>query len=229
MDDKKHTSAQYDLDLQEVREKLLYMGAVVERAIMSSLEALVRRDSDLARRVVADDILIDQMDVEVEEKCIRLLALRQPAAGDLRFITTAIKINGHLERIGDMAVNIAERVLPLNEEPQIKHYIDLPRMAEITRGMVRGSLEAFLKEDIGLANRVRLEDETIDQLNEQIFRELLTYMMEDPKKIHASLLIMQIAKNLERMADHAEGIADMVVYMVTGKTVRHGRSAPNGP
>ena len=229
MDDKKHTSAQYDLDLQEVREKLLYMGAVVERAIMSSLEALVRRDSDLARRVVADDILIDQMDVEVEEKCIRLLALRQPAAGDLRFITTAIKINGHLERIGDMAVNIAERVLPLNEEPQIKHYIDLPRMAEITRGMVRGSLEAFLKEDIGLANRVRLEDETIDQLNEQIFRELLTYMMEDPQKIHASLLIMQIAKNLERMADHAEGIADMVVYMVTGKTVRHGRSAPNGP
>lgn len=224
MDAKRHTSRQYEAELQEVTESLLYLGTLIEKAIAESIQALVERDSDLARKVIAYDIHIDKLDYEIEEKCIRLLALRQPAARDLRFITTAIKINGHLERIGDMAVKICEKALILNEEPQLKPYIDLPRMAEIARQMIRESLDALVHEDVDLANKVRDEDETVDNLNEQIFRELLTFMMEDPRTIHRSLLIMQISKTVERISDHAKGIADMVVYMVTGKSVRHDLS-----
>jgi len=221
MEGKRHTSREYERELQEIKEGLLYLGALTERAIARGVTALLEKDSALAGQVICEDDQIDTLDVELEERCIRLLALRQPAARDLRFITTAIKINGHLERIGDMAANIAEKVIILNEIPQIKPYIDLPRMAEIARGMVRDSLDAMVREDIDLANRVREEDAVIDQLNEQIFRELLTFMMEDPRKIQPSIYIMQISKNLERIADHAEGIADMVIYMITGESIRH--------
>lgn len=221
MEEKKHTSREYERELQEIREGLLYVGALTERALERGAQALVERDSDLAREIVREDEQIDRLDVELEEKCIRLLALRQPAARDLRFITTAIKITGHLERIGDMAANIAEKVLILNELPRIKPYVDLPRMVEISRGMIRKSLDAMVREDVDLAMKVREEDTIIDQLNDQVFRELLTFMMEDPHKIQVCLYIMQISKSLERIADHAEGIADMVIYMVTGKSVRH--------
>lgn len=221
MEQKRHTSAEYERELQEIKDGLLYLGALTEKALEKGSVALLERNSDLAREIVCQDDRIDRLDVELEEKCIRLLALRQPAARDLRFITTAIKITGHLERIGDMASTIAEKVLILNEIPQIKPYIDLPRMVEIARGMIRRSLDALVREDVALANAVRQEDAVIDQLNEQIFRELLTFMMEDPHKIQVSLYIMQISKSLERIADHAEGIADMVIYMVTGKSVRH--------
>jgi len=221
METRRHTSKQYETDLQEVKENLLYLSALTQKAIEDSIQALLDRDSDLARKVIASDALIDKLDDEVEEKCIRLLALRQPAARDLRFITTAIKINGHLERIGDMAVKICEKVVLLNEEPQLKPYIDLPRMAEIARSMIRASLDALVNEDVELANRVRREDETVDSLNEQIFRELLTFMMEDPRTIQRALLIMQISKTVERISDHAKGIADMVVFMITGENVRH--------
>jgi phosphate transport system protein len=221
MEAKRHTSAEYERELQAIKEGLLYLGALTEKALEQGSTALLERDSDLARKVVCEDDQIDRLDVELEEKCIRLLALRQPAARDLRFITTAIKITGHLERIGDMAGNIAEKVLILNELPQIKPYIDLPRMAEIVRGMIRKSLDALVHENADMAHKVREEDAVIDQLNDQVFRELLTFMMEDPHKIQTSLYIMQISKSLERIADHAEGIADMVIYMVTGKSVRH--------
>ncbi|MGO9137602.1 MAG: phosphate signaling complex protein PhoU [Syntrophales bacterium] len=221
MDEKRHTSTHYETELNEVKESLIYLGALVEKAIELATEALVDRNTELARKVVCDDSVIDQLDIEIEEKCIRMLALRQPTARDLRFITTAIKINGHLERIGDMAANIAEKSIILSEEPPMKPYIDIPRMAEIARGMIKESLDALVKEDTELARRVRIEDETIDNLNEQIFRELLTFMLEDPKKIHRALIIMQISKRLERISDHAVGIADMVMYMVTGKIVRH--------
>ena len=224
MEEKRHTSREYERELQEIKNGLLYLGAMTERAIDRGVKALLERDSDLARQVICDDDQIDKIDVEIEEKCIRLLALRQPAARDLRFITTAIKINGHLERIGDMASNIAEKAIILNEVPQIKPYIDLPRMADIARSMIKESLDALVHENVELAKKVREEDDTIDQLNEQIFRELFTFMLEDPRKIHASLYIMQISKSLERISDHAAGIADMVVYMVTGKSVRHKSS-----
>ena len=225
MEEKQHTSREYERELQEIKNGLLYLGAMTERAIDRGVKALLERDSDLARQVISDDNQIDKIDVEIEEKCIRLLALRQPAARDLRFITTAIKINGHLERIGDMASNIAEKAIILNEVSQIKPYIDLPRMADIARSMIKESLDALVHENVELAKKVREEDDTIDQLNEQIFRELFTFMLEDPRKIHASLYIMQISKSLERISDHAAGIADMVVYMVTGQSVRHKSSS----
>ena len=226
---KVHTSSQYERDLKDIKENLVYLGALVEKAINKAVKALLDRDSDLARDTVAGDRVIDRLDEEIEEKCITLLALRQPIARDLRFITTAIKINGHLERIGDMAVTIAKRAIALNEEPQLKPYIDLPRMAEIAEGMIRNSLDALIQEDVTLANRVRREDDIIDKLNEQIFRELLTFIMEDPKTTHRALLIMQISKNLERISDHAKSIADMVVFLVTGRNVRHEYPGePNG-
>jgi len=221
MDEKRHTSAEYERELQEIKDGLLYLGALTEKALENGTVALLERDSELARRIICDDDQIDRLDVELEEKCIRLLALRQPAARDLRFITTAIKITGHLERIGDMASTIAEKVIVLNDLPQIKAYIDLPRMAQIAQGMIRKSLDAMVREDVPLAHQVREEDTVIDQLNDQVFRELLTFMMEDPHKIQVSLYIMQISKSLERIADHAEGIADMVIYMITGRSVRH--------
>ncbi len=221
MEEKRHTSIQYEKELQKVKDSLIYMAALVEQSIAKDIEALLKKDSLLAEKVMTEDDQIDALDVEIEEKCIRLLALRQPAAKDLRFITTAIKINGHLERIGDMASNIAEKIIILNEEPQLKPYIDLPRMAEIARSMIRESIDSFVREDIALANKVRKDDEIIDNLNEQIFRELLTYMMEDPRSIHRAMIITQVSKNLERISDHAKGIADMVVYMVTGESVRH--------
>ncbi len=221
MEEIRHTSTHYERELQWVKENLLYLGALAEKAIQDAMTSLLERNLDLAHEVIAADDKLNKLDAEIEEKCIRLLALRQPAARDLRFITTAIKINGHLERIGDMAVNIAEKALILNKEPQLKPYIDLPRMADITRGMIRESLDALVREDCDLANKVRKDDEMVDNLNDQIFRELLTYMIEDPRTIHRAILITQISKNLERISDHAESIADMVVYMVTGKSVRH--------
>ncbi|MCL5807509.1 MAG: phosphate signaling complex protein PhoU [Deltaproteobacteria bacterium] len=230
MEEKRHINIQYDKELREVKDSLIYAGALTEKAIEQGINALLNRDTELARQVIANDIVIDRLDTEIEEKCIRLLALRQPAARDLRFITTAIKINGHLERIGDMAANIAEKAIILNQEPLLKPYVDLPRMAEIAQGMIKESLDAFVNEDVALAHKVRKDDEIIDNLNEQIFRmELLTFMMENPQTIHRALIISQISKLLERVSDHAEGIADMVIYMVTGKSVRHKpASAENG-
>ena len=221
MEEVRHTSREYEKELQEIRDGLLYLGAKVEKSLELVIQALLERNVDMAREIINSDDQIDQLDIELEERCIRLLALRQPAAGDLRFITTAIKITGHLERIGDMVANIAEKVIILNDFPQLKPYIDLPRMGEITRGMIRNSMEAMVRQDVALAMKVRKVDAIIDQLNEQIFRELLTFMLEDPAKIQVCLYIMQISKNLERIADHAEGIADMVIYMVTAKIVRH--------
>ena len=221
MGEKTHTSMHYEKELQEIKETLLYEGALVEQAIHLAVRSLLERDSALARTVISGDHQINTLDEKIEAACIRLLALRQPAAKDLRFITTTIKVNGHLERIGDLAVNIAKRAVDLNEVPPVKPYIDLPRMANITREMVRESLDALVYEDCELARAVREKDEVVDNLNEQIFRELLTFMLEDPKTIHRALLITQISKNLERISDHAESIAKMVVYMVTGKSVRH--------
>ena len=225
MAEKSHTSIQYEKELHDIKETLLYEGALVEKAIQYAIQSLLERDSDRARNVIAADERINELDKRIEENCIRLLALRQPAAKDLRFIATAIKVNGHLERIGDLAVNIARRALDLNEVPPVKPYVDLPRMSDITREMVKESLDALVKEDCELAEAVREKDEKVDNLNEQIFRELLTFMLEDPKTIHRSLMITQISKSLERISDHAESIAKMVIYMVTGKNVRHQGTA----
>lgn len=221
MDERKHTSSHYEKELQEIKNSLIYLGALTEKAIQNAMKSLSERNSDMAHKVIKDDDEIDKLDTELEERCIRILALRQPTAIDLRFITTAIKITGHLERIGDMAVNIAEKAIQLNQEPQLKPYIDLPRMADLVGEMIRNSLDSFIRNDLQMAEKVRQTEQITDDLNEQIFRELLTFMMEDSKSIHRALFIMQVSKNMERIADHAKGIADMVTYMVTGECVRH--------
>ena len=221
MEERKHTSLHYEMELQEIKNDLIYLGVLTEKAIQLAMQSLTERNSDLAHRVIKDDDEIDKKDPDLEERCIRILALRQPTAIDLRFITTAIKITGHLERIGDMAVNIAEKAIQLIEEPQLKPYIDLPHMANLVGEMIKNSLDSFIDNKLEMAERVRQDEQVVDDLNEQIFRELLTFMMEDSQTIHRALMIMQVSKNLERIADHAKGIADMVTYMVTGECVRH--------
>ena len=221
MEEKKHTSSHYEKELQAIKDGLIFLGALTEKAIAEAMKALEERNADIARKVIVDDDEIDRLDTDLEERCIKILALRQPTAIDLRFITTAIKVTGHLERIGDMAVNIAEKAIALSSESQLKPYIDLPRMAWQVSSMIRDSLDSFIRGDLKLAEKVRKTEQLVDDLNEQIFRELLTFMMENSKSIHRALLIMQVSKNLERIADHAKGIADMVTYMITGECVRH--------
>ena len=222
-----HISRIFDEELRELKESMLLEGELVQKAVRKAVTALLTRDSDLARKVIEDDDTINTKEVEIDEFCLKLLALRQPAAKDLRFIATAIKINYDLERMGDMAVNICERVLELNQEPQLKPYIDLPQMAEIAQTMVKESLDAFVKEDPQLAWKVTQEDEKVDQLNEQIFRELLTYMSEDLKTISRATRLLFISKYLERLADHAVNIAELVIFLVQGKIIRHLKVNPN--
>ena len=208
-------------ELEGLKQTLLAMGGLVEDQIHRVMRALIERDDTLAREVIDRDRQVNAYDVEVDEKCVELLALHQPAAGDLRFITTAMKIVTDLERIGDQAVNIAQRAIELNREPQLKPYIDLPRMAENAARMVKESLDAFVNRDTALARRVCAEDEAVDALKEQVFRELLTFMMEDARTIPRAIRLILISRFLERVADHATNIAEMVIYMVEGKMVRH--------
>jgi len=208
-------------ELEGVKHTLLAMGGLVEDQIRRAMKALLERDDALAQEVIDRDRQVNTYDVEIDEQCVSLLALHQPAAGDLRFITTAMKIVTDLERSGDQAVNIAQRVLELNREPRLKPYIDLPRMAERAQRMVKESLDAFVARDTALARRVCGEDAEVDALKEQIFRELLTFMMEDPRTIPRAIRVILISRFLERVADHATNIAEMVVYLVEGKMVRH--------
>ena len=208
-------------ELDALKQTLLAMGGLVEDQIRRVMVALLERDDDLAREVIERDRQVNAYDVEIDEKCVELLALYQPAAGDLRFITTAMKIVTDLERIGDQAVNIAQRALELNEEAQLKPYIDLPRMAEKAQRMVKESLDAYVGRDTALARRVCAEDADVDALKEQIFRELLTFMMSDARTIPRAIRLILISRFLERVADHATNIAEMVIYMVESKMVRH--------
>jgi len=216
-----HTDRQYEEELKELRRFILEMGGLVEKQIADAVRALTTKDRALAEATIPKDHAVNRLDVEIDELCIRILALRQPAARDLRFITTALKITTDLERIGDMAVNLCERALELNEEAQLKPYIDIPRMARIAQRMIRESLDAFVREDVDLALQVCREDDEIDDLNSQLFRELLTYMAEEPTTVTRAIRLLFVAKYLERIADHATNIAEMVVYLVKGKSIRH--------
>ena len=221
-----HTDKRYDEDLKKLREDILYMGGLVEDQIQKAVNSLVERDSPLAETIIERDHEVNRLDVEIDDVCIRLLALHQPAARDLRFITTALKITTDLERIGDMAVNICERALELNTEPQLKPYIDIPRMAQTSERMIRESLDAFVREDTDLALKVCKDDQEVDDLNSQIFRETISFMIEDPHTINRAMKISSISKYLERIADHATNIAEMVVFMVKGKSIRHMKDIP---
>ena len=208
-------------ELDALKQTLLAMGGVVEDQIRRVMRALIERDDDLASEVIERDRQVNAYDVEIDEKCVELLALHQPAAGDLRFITTAMKIVTDLERIGDQAVNIAQRAIELSREAQLKPYVDLPRMAERAERMVKESLDAFVSRDTTLARRVCAADAEVDALKEQIFRELLTFMMEDARTIPRAIRLILISRFLERVADHATNVAEMVIYLVESKMVRH--------
>jgi phosphate transport system protein len=214
----------FDEELQDLKKLLLQMGALVESQIQGALRALAERNSSLASQVIDNDHRVNALDVKMDEDCLRLLALHQPAARDLRFITTAMKIATELERMSDLAENICERAIELNEEPQLKPYIDIPRMANWTLRMVKNSLDAFVQYNADLARKVCEDDDFVDDLTEQLFRELVSFMLENPKTITRAIRLTFIGKYIERIADHATNVAELVVYMVEGKIIRHAAS-----
>jgi phosphate transport system protein len=217
----------FDEELKALREKVLKLGSMVEDAVRDSVRALVDRDSELAKEVVKRDHLINALDVGIDEECVRLIALRQPMARDLRLITTTMKITTDLERMGDLAVNIAERAIELNEEPQLKPFVHIPKMAEITQSMVRDTLDAFVAGCSRLPYEVIKRDDEVDDLTVKNFEELLGFMIQDPKIIPLAVKRTYIAKYLERIADHATNIAEMTIYMCKGKMIRHTEISDN--
>jgi len=215
------TETQFQKELHELKENLLKMAALVEDTINLSVHSLVERDSQLAQQTFEREDRINSLEIAIEDMCLKLLALRQPMAVDLRFITAAMKIVTDLERMGDQAVNIAERAVSLNQEPQLKPYIDIPRMAEIAQSMVKDVLDAFVNRDSKLARSVCKRDDLVDGLNDQVFRELLTYMISDPKTITRAVHLMIVCRCLERIADHATNIAEDVIFMVDALVIKH--------
>ncbi len=211
----------FDDELKSVKDRILRMGALVEDQIANAIKGLVERNSEIARDVIANDHQVNALDVEIDEECLRLIALHQPMARDLRFLTTAMKISTELERMSDLAENVSERAIELNQEPQLKPYIDIPRMAQHAQTMVKEALDSFVNMDSKLARKVCGDDDYMDDVNEQIFRELLSFMLEDPKTISRAVRITFISKYLERVADHATNVGELVVYMVEGKIIRH--------
>jgi phosphate transport system protein len=224
---KKHTDRSYDAELEELRSKLLTLGGKVEAEIAQSMRSLSERDSKLAEEVVGSDREVNLLELEVDESCRRILALRQPAASDLRFITTALKIVVDLERIGDLAVNIAERAIDLNQSPPLRPVHDLTRLAQLCQAQLRKALDAFVDADTEKAQAVIKDDDLIDALYHNLVNELLALMMEDPRNIRRANSLLFVAKHLERLGDHATNVAEMVVYMVRGTDVRHPHSREN--
>lgn len=219
-----HTDKTFENELRELREKLLDMGARVERQIADSMRALTERDSKLAEMVRERDAELNRLEVDIDNLCRKMLALRQPAASDLRLITTALKIVTDLERIGDLAVNIAERALDLNQAPPLAQYQDLPRLAELAQRQVKKALDSFVAADPVMAEEVLHGDDHVDDLFLKIFNELVAFMLEDARYIRRAMNLMFVAKHLERVGDHALNLAEMVIYMVRGTDVRHPRS-----
>ena len=216
-----HISKTFDIELNFLRQSILLMGGKVELMIADSVKSLVERDTPLAERPIALDHEVNTAEVSIDEHCLELLALRQPVGRDLRFITIALKIVTDLERMGDQCANIAKRARELNEDPPLKPYIDIPRMAHWAEIMVKEALDAFVLGDADLAAKVCRNDSFVDDLNIQIQRELLTYMIGDPTTISRAIKLNYISKSLERIADHATNVAEMVIFMVKGKDIRH--------
>src|SRR5574340_198934 len=216
----------FDEELQGLKDKILKMGSMVEDAIKNSISALVDRDNTLAINVIDNDRLVNTLDVEIDEESIRLIALRQPKAGDLRFITMAMKITTDLERMGDLAVNIAERALELNDEPLLKPYIDIPRMRSIAQRMTQDALDAFVRRDRRLAMDVIVRDDEVDDLKHMVLQELAFFMVQDPATVTRAMKVSFVAQYLERIADHATNIAEMVIYLVDGRIIRHMSTPP---
>jgi phosphate transport system protein len=211
----------FDREIEHLKELLLKMGAMVEESINQSIRALLERDTAVAQHVIDNDNAVDQMELEIDQHTIALIAMMQPAAVDLRFVAAAMKITPELERVADLAVDVCERAIELNREPPLKPLLDIPRLARIAQDMVQQSLDAFVRRDAVLARQVIARDDEVDLLTEQSFRELLTYMLEDSRNISRAIRLTFIGKYFERMADGATNVCEMVVYLAEGKVIKH--------
>ncbi len=218
-----HIVKSFDEELQRLSAIVLRMGGVAEAQLAGAIEALVRRDSDLAQQIVAGDEAIDQMDLELDENAVRTLALRQPMANDLRAVISALKISSDLERIGDYAKNVAKRTMALNQLTPHEAARSIPRMAKLVQAIIKDVLDAYAKHDPNRAIDVWHRDEEVDEMYTALFRELLTYMMEDPRHITPCTHLLFIAKNIERIGDHATNIAETIHFLSTGKRIQGGR------
>jgi phosphate transport system protein len=212
----------FDQDLQQLKERLLKMGSLAETMIHIAIKGLVDRKGEGAQEVYRHEDEVNALQLEVDDRCLKMIALHQPAASDLRFITAAMKINADLERIADQAVNISQTTEYLLQEPALKPLIDVPKMAEIAKKMLKDALDSFVEHDENLARSVLARDDQVDDLKSQLFRELLTYMISDPSTIKRGIDLILISRNLERIADHATNIAEDVIFVVVGKDIRHG-------
>jgi phosphate transport system protein len=221
---KTHTDKAYEAELHSLREQLLEMGGLVETAIAQSVQSVVERDAAMAEQVKLRDRQVNRMEVAIDGACRRILALRQPAASDLRFITTALKIVTDLERMGDLAVNVAERAVDLSQAPALRPMHDLAKLAELSESQLKLALDAFVTGNAEQAEAVMKGDDHLDALYLKMFNDLLTLMMEDPRSIRRATSLMFVAKHLERFGDHATNLAEMVIFMVRGTDVRHPRS-----
>jgi phosphate transport system protein len=215
----------FDQDLQQLKERILFMGSLAETMIHIAVKALVDRKAELGKDVYRHEVDVNKLHIEIDDRALKMIALHAPAASDLRFITAAIKINSDLERIGDQAVNICQTTEYLLQEPPLKPLIDVPRMAEIAAEMLKNALDSFVKRDENLARSVLVRDDEVDELKDQVFRELITYMISDPATIKRAIDLILIARNIERIADHATNIAEDVVFVVAGKDIRHHMEA----
>ena len=217
-------SLHFEHELDELKQKLLIMAGHAEASVTRAIQALVQRDETLATRVEDADTIIDQLEIEVDDLAVKLLA-KAPLATQLRFITIAMKISRDLERVGDEATTIARRARQLNEEPQLKPYVDIPRMSELALTMLRDSLQCFVNREPAKARAIVPRDKEVDALNKQLYRELVSFMLENPNTVTRSLHLMTIAKCLERIADHAANIAEEVVFLFEGRDIRHSAAA----
>jgi len=208
-------------ELDELKGRLLEMGGLAEERLRTAVRSVVERDTALVDRVLGGDFAINQLHIEIDNRCFKLLALHQPMAVDLRAIVAAVKINTDLERVGDLAVNIAEAVRRYLQHPAVKELIDIPKMAELAQVMLRDSLDAFVRRDVALAQRVLEQDDELDNLKTKVFRELLTYMLRDASTIEPALDLILISRHLERIGDHATNVAEDVIFMVSARDVRH--------
>ncbi len=218
-----HTVRKYDEDLKELNNLLARMGGLAEAQLKAAVESTVRRDTDLAAQTIENDDLIDELELQIDDLVVRLLALRQPVATDLREIVSALKVSAELERVADCATNIAKRTIRLNEHPSIKGLSSLPRLAEVSQRMIKDVLDAYIEKDVDKAMDVWHRDDQLDALHTGLFRELLTYMLEDPRNITPCTHMLFISKNIERIGDHATNIAEMCHYLVHGGPMRDSR------
>jgi phosphate transport system protein len=215
------TIPHFQEELEQLKARLLEMGGLAEDRVRSAIRALVERDPELVDRVVNGDGPINQLHIEIDSRCFKMLALHQPMAVDLRAIVSGVKINTDLERVGDLAINIAEAARRYLRHASVKELIDIPRMAEIAHGMLRDALDSYVKRDIALAQQVLNQDDALDSLKTQVFRELLTFMLQDPHTIEPALDLILVSRHLERIGDHATNIAEDVIFMVSARDVRH--------